>query len=253
MKRVIAFCNRKGGTGKTTTAVNVSTALAHMGRKVMLIDLDPQSHVGLSFGVSPKSVSDDISGWLLKRSSITDLLVDTYLENLKIVPATGNLWKFEQSFKMKDGARDLLSRRVEELNGSFDYVVFDTPPTVGLLTVSALVACKEVYVPMQTHFLSMEGLAETLSLLSKVRQRCNPSLALRGIILTFYRENTLLSRTVVDELKKNLGSRVLLHPVRTNVALAEAPGHGHTIFQHDLTSNGANDYSAIAKQIEGLL
>ena len=253
MSRVLAFCNRKGGTGKTTTAVNVSSALAHMGRKVMLIDLDPQSHIGLSFGISPRNVKDDITGWILNGKDIGEIAVDTYLDNLKIVPATDKLWKFEQAYRSNHEARNLLSRRIGELNGSYDYIVFDTPPTVGLLTVSALIACREVYVPMQTHFLSLEGLAEVLTLLSKVKQQCNPSLALKGIILTFYRENTLLSRTVVDEIKRNLGGRVLMHPVRTSVALAEAPGYGRSIFQHDRQSNGASDYSAIAKQIEGLL
>jgi len=223
-----------------------------MGRKVMLIDLDPQSHIGLSFGISPRKVNDDITGWILRGKDIGEITVDTYLENLKIVPATSKLWQFEQTYRSDHEVRDLLSRHTKQLNGSFDYVVLDTPPTVGLLTVSALIACKEVYVPMQTHYLSLEGLAEMLTLLSKVRKNCNPSLALKGIILTFYKENTLLSRTVVDEIKKTLGVGVLLHPVRSNVALAEAPGYGRTIFQHDHRSNGATDYSAIAKQIEGL-
>lgn len=252
MSRVIAFCNRKGGTGKTTTAVNVSSALAHMGRKVLLLDLDPQSHIGLSFGIAPQNVKDDITAWILDEKKLGEIAVDTYLENLKIVPATSKLWEFEQTYRSNHEVRDLLSERAKMLNGSFDYIVLDTPPTVGLLTVSALIACKEVYVPMQTHFLSLEGLAEMLTLLSKVRKTCNPSLALKGIILTFYKENTRLSRTVVEEIKKTLGMRVLLHPVRSNVALAEAPGYGRTIFQHDHRSNGANDYSAIAKQIEGL-
>ena len=252
MKRILAFCNRKGGTGKTTTAVNVSSALAHMGRKVLLVDLDPQSHVGLSFGILPANVEEDASAWMLRRKEIDDVALDTYLDNLKIIPATRRLLKFERDFIKRADARTLLSRRVKELNGRFDYVVFDTSPTISLLTLSALIACVEVYVPMQTHFLSLEGLAEMLALISKVRQHYNPDLGLRGVIPTFYRANTNLSKVVFAEIAQTLGNRSILHPVRENVALAEAPGHGRTIFQYNHRCNGASDYAAIAKQIEGI-
>ncbi len=252
MKRVLAFSNRKGGSGKTTTAVNVAAALAHKGNSVLVIDADPQSHTTVSFGISPREVQSDLYSVLVEGKDLNEVVKETYLKNLKLVPATRRLSVYERNYSRTKEARTLLAERLASLNGHYDYVVLDTPPTLSLLTVASLIASSEVFIPMQTHFLCLEGLAEMMTLISKINKLYNQDLKLKGIIPTFFKERTRMSRSIISEIKKNLGESIILHPVRVNISLAEAPSFGKTIFQYRLKSHGAFDYLSIAKQIEGL-
>ena len=252
MKRILSVSNRKGGSGKTTTTVNIAAALAHQGKEVLVVDADPQAHTSLSLGIKPKDVSLDLYSLLVDKREPEEVMADTYLKQLKVIPASRRLTIYERTFSATKEARHSLCERLQDLNGRFDYVIFDTPPTLSLLTISALIASEEVYVPMQAHFLSLEGLVEMVTLISKINKLYNPKLKLRGIIPTFYKERTRLSQAIIAEIKKNLGEGIILHPVRVNVALAEAPSFGKTIFQYRLKSHGAFDYLSIAKQIEGL-
>ncbi len=250
MKRIISLCNRKGGSGKTTSAVNISAALAHRGKEVLVIDADPQAHTTLSFGITPSDIKADLVSVLAEKKDLKEVMVETYLENLKVVPASRRLTFYERNYARTEEARSALSQRLGEMNGQFDYVIFDTAPTLGLLTIAALIASGEVLVPMQTHFLSMDGLAAVISLIGKLNKLYNPELKLKGIIPTFCKEKTRLSRSTIHEIKDTLGESMVFHPVRVNISLAEAPGFGKTIFQYKLKSRGAYDYLAIADQIE---
>ncbi len=250
MCRAISISNRKGGSGKTTTAVNVAAALAHRGRKVLIVDLDPQAHTTLSLGVRERASRGGVHSVLAGSQCIPDALTDTYLESLKLLPGSRHVAEFERLHAESADIRTLLRDRLAEDGESFDYVVFDTPPLFSCLTISALVASSEVYVPMQAHFLGLEGLAAVVRLVRAIRGRYARDLDIRGVIPTFFRESERLGRRVVAEVRKSLGESIVLHPIRVNVALAEAPSHGQTIFQYNLKSNGARDYYNLAGQIE---
>lgn len=252
MTRIISISNRKGGSGKTTTAVNVSAALAHRGKSVLIIDADPQAHTTLSFGIRQRDVHEDLYSVLAEGKCPQEVMAHTYVERLKIIPATRRLHDYERSYARNKDSRLILSKQLAGLNGDFDYLVIDTPPTLSLLTVSSLIASEEVYIPMQTHFLCLEGLAEMIGVVRKIRAAYGTRLAIKGIIPTFYKERTRLSKMILQDIAKNLGRRIILHPVRVNISLAEAPSFGKTIFQYNMNSNGARDYLAVAQQIESL-
>ncbi len=249
MSRVCVIANRKGGSGKTTTAVNTAAALAHRGRNVLIIDMDPQAHTTLSLGRSEARSKPGLQDVLQGSCKTEDVLTDTYARRLKLIASARRLHDYERNNATKREARTTLRDRLTQIRDNFDFIIIDTPPTLGLLTVSALIAGDEVYVPLQTHFLSMEGLAEMVTIVKKVRNAYSTNLSVRGVIPTFYREKTRLSSGILDQIRGSLGN-VILHPVRQNISLAEAPGFGKTIFQYALRSNGAADYLAVAKQIE---
>ena len=250
MRRIISISSRKGGSGKTTTAVNVSAALALKGSRVIVIDADPQAHATVSLGITPERVNMDLSSLLMDRAGIEDCTISTYLKGLKLIPANKNLIEFERNYSTKKEARTILSEKISSIIKMYDYIVFDTPPTFSLLTLSALIAANNVYIPMQTHFLALEGLAEMVRLIYKINRFYNPHLRLKGIIPTFYKEKTNLAKRITNEIKNNLGEHIIMHPIRVNIALAEAPAYGKTIFQYKLKSHGAYDYYRLAEQIE---
>ncbi len=253
MQRILSISNRKGGSGKTTTAVNISAALAHMGNNVLLIDTDPQAHATLSLGIKSREKGKDLYTLLTNGKQLGEIIHDTYLKTLKIIPASRKLTAFERDFSKMKEARLLLANTVERISSEFEYIIFDTPPTLTLMNISALIASNEVFIPMQTHFLAMEGLAEMVQLINQIRKIYNPNIKIKGIIPTFFKEKTKLSRSIILEIIKNLGKGIILHPVRVNISLAEAPGYGKTIFQYNAKSNGAYDYLTIAKQIKDKL
>ncbi len=248
MARIIAFSNCKGGTGKTTTTVNVSAALAHRGTRVLVVDSDPQGHATLSLGIQASRVKKDLYSFLLADEGPLDAILETYLNRLKIIPATKKLAIFEKRYSGIKEARTYLSERLAGVAKMFDYIIIDTPPTLSLLTFSALIACDEVIIPVQAHFLGMKGLLDMVRLLYKIRQLYKPELELKGIIPTFFNEKTRLSKAIITEIKKNFGENAILHPVRTNISPAEAPMFGKSIFQYNQKSTGAIDYLRIADQ-----
>lgn len=249
MSRRLVFTNRKGGCGKTTTSVNVAAALAHMGARVLVIDTDPQAHATMSLGVSQNDLTGDLSHVLEGRSSPEDIRKSTYIPRLTVLPASRRLAEFERRYGEGDDARFWMRDHLSGVMDSVDYVVFDTPPTTQLLTIGSLIAGNEAYIPMQAHFLSMEGMIEIIELVDQIQEHDNPSLAVRGIIPTFYQSEAEFSEELIVELRRNLGEELILKPIHHNLALAEAPGQGHTIFQHQLRSEGAVDYYKVALQI----
>jgi len=251
MTRIIAISNRKGGTGKTTTSVNLSAALAHNGARVLLIDADPQGHSTISLGIVPDRNHPDLTSLLVEKKQPKEIMIKTYLDNLKIIPAGRRLLNYERSYAHEKKAWTLLAERLGSLNGNFEYIILDTPPTLSLMMVSSLIASTEVIIPMQTHFLGLEALAEMVSLVSRINRLYNPELKIKGIVPTFYKERARLSQSVIEQISKNLGPHIILHPVRVDISLAEAPSFGKTIFQYSMKSNGAYDYLAIARELEG--
>ncbi len=249
-KRYLIFANRKGGCGKTTTAVNVAHALARNKRRVLLFDMDPQAHATISLGIHPGRTDHHIGELLEGEIGLGDLITPTQMENLHLAPSSPDLTAYEIAFAPKEGSEIRLYERIDNATEGFEYLIFDPPPTVGLLAVSSLVAAREVFIPMPMHFLAMEGLAEMMRLIYRINATWNPNLRLGGIIPTFYNRNTCIARQISADIAQNFGESKLLPGIRMNISLAEAPAHGRSIFDHAPRSAGAKDYDFLTQIIE---
>jgi len=251
-QRRIAFANRKGGCGKTASAVNIAAGLALCNRKVLLIDCDAQAHATISLGFSPYNLDLSLYDLLAGNNiDIDDVLKKIQWPNgLFLIPATSQLSALELEGPI---ARSRLANNLSSSSiNHFDYIIFDPPPTVGMLSIMSLMSAKEVMIPVQTHFLSMEALAEMVRFIYQMNATLNPELRISAIIPTFYNRTMQLSIEVVEDIKKNFGEALVLPPVRQNVALAEAPGFGQCIFHYAPSSIGAKDYKQLAKIIDSL-
>ncbi|MBU8913960.1 MAG: ParA family protein [Spirochaetales bacterium] len=252
MGRTIAIGNRKGGSGKTTTSVNLAAALAHKGRKVLLVDADAQGHSALSLGSTVTPGQKTLFDVLVNGVEPEETVRSTYLSTFHLIPGGSRLATYERDHATDPSARLRLAERLDSMRERYDYVLIDTPPTLGLMTICSLIASTDVLVPMQAHFLAMEGLAETIRVLGGIEKYYHSAVRLLGVIPTFYQANARLSRAIIGQIRDRLGESAVLHPIRTNIALAEAPSHGMTIFQYQPRSNGAYDYLHLANQVENL-
>jgi chromosome partitioning protein len=252
--RRLIFTNRKGGCGKTTTTVNVAAALAHMGHRVLVVDTDPQAHATMSLGIPQGAIEHDLSTVAEGRSSAHAALKTSYVPRLNVIPASRRLIEFERRYADHSQAQWWFRERLADLMDEFEYTIFDTPPTTQLLTMGALIAGREAFIPMQAHFLAMEGMIEIIELAEEVQRKQNPDLVIRGIIPTFVEADGVSSGSdeILGELRRRLGEEMLLRPIHLNRELAEAPGEGRTIFQHSLRSAGALDYYRVALQIRNM-
>lgn len=253
-QRRIVFANRKGGSGKTVTSVNVAAGLALAGNRVLLVDCDPQAHSSLSLGLSPYTTRNTLYDLLAGSDSSLKPFIKP-LESpsgLAVLPASGQLAAYELEHSHDPAARSRLATLLLSTRetADFDYILLDVPPNVGLLTIMAMVLAREIIIPMQTHFLAMEGLAEMVRFVYQINATLNPDLVISGIVPTFYTHNTKLGRRVLQELEKNFGPEVILPPVRQNINLAEAPSFGQSIFAYAPSSHGAKDYQAIVARLE---
>jgi chromosome partitioning protein len=257
--RIIALMNQKGGVGKTTTTVNLGAALAEAGKRVCLIDLDPQAHLTINYGVDP---SPDMI-------SLYDVLVDGrgFLEAVRkvddkiaLVPGSIDLAAAEIELVSVIGRETILKEKLESAQHDFDYILLDCPPSLGLLTINALAFATEVIIPMQAHFLALQGVAKLLETVQLVGRRMNPRLKVSGIVLTMFDAQTKLTMEVVNELQSFIesangqplpwaGARIFKSRIRRNIKLAESPSFGQTIIQYEPTSNGAADYRALAREV----
>ncbi len=257
--RVIALMNQKGGVGKTTTTVNLGACLAELGKKVCLIDLDPQAHLTINYGLEPSP----------ELLSLYDMLVDdrSFLETLHridkhvaLIPSSIDLAAAEVELVSILGREMLLKKKLEAAQHDFDFILLDCPPSLGLLTINALATAGEVIIPMQPHFLALQGVGKLLETVSLVSRRMNPKLKVSGIVLTMFDATTKLSNEVVNDLNgfiegakgKNLPwseARVFKTKIRRNIKLAESPSFGQTILAYEPQSNGAVDYRALAKEV----
>jgi chromosome partitioning protein len=223
MNRTLVFTNRKGGVGKTTTTVNVAAALAHIGHTVLVIDADPQSHATMSLGIHRNKIRYDLSDVAFGRIEPMSALQQSYIPRLRILPATRRLADFERRHADDAEARFWFQEALDPIKPQFDFICFDTPPTTQLLTMGALIASDEAYVPLQTHFLAVEGLVEITELIELVRSRFQPGLALAGIIPTFFEQQSETGKKIVRELEEQFGAGGVLRPIRVSRDLAEAP------------------------------
>lgn len=251
----IAFINQKGGVGKTTSTINIGAGLARMGKKVLLVDFDPQANLTYSFGIQPESLQKTCYELIKAVATKQKFSADTFLLELNIgakdkvflLPSSIGLSGFENDIK-DHAQRNFLFREVLKCFGKFDYILVDCPPSLGILTVNVLSAVQEVYIPVQTEFFALQGLGQISNVVKVVSQALNPSLKLAGVIGTKF-NNRKLHKDVMTYLKDTFKDVVFKTVIRENIALAEAPSFGKDIYSYSPKSNGAKDYALLCKEI----
>ena len=247
--KVIAIINQNGGVGKSTTAINLSAALGEMGKQVLLIDLDPQGNSSSGLGVEKNRVSRCIYDALLNDIPLTDIIIPDVSKGLDVVPATINLAGAEVELVSEMARENRLKDAIGPMRARYDYVFIDCPPSLGLLTINALVAADKLLIPIQCEFYALEGVTKLLDSMKRVKSRLNPSLDIYGVLLTMSDNRTTLSRQVSDEVRRFFGKIVFETSIPRTVKLSEAPSFGQPITQYDPTGKGAQSYIDLAKEV----
>lgn len=247
--KIISISNQKGGVGKTTTAVNLATALAAINKKVLVLDLDPQGNATVSFGVDRKNVPKNMYQVLMGAETLSSAIVWTQIPNLSVVASSRNLAGVDHELSFQNSPQFFLKKAIEQSQLSYDYIFIDCPPAVGMLTVNALVASDSVIVPVQCEYLALEGVADLMKTIERVKKNFNPSLELQGILLTMFDGRTGLSEVVAQDVCGYFGSKVYKSVIPRNVRVSEAPSHGKPILLYDFKSKGAQAYINLAKEV----
>jgi chromosome partitioning protein len=245
--RIISLTNEKGGVGKTTCTLNLGAALVSLGKKCLLFDLDQQMALTYSFGIPPDQVKESIYEVLRGEAKLDAAMWRQLNTNLFVVPASPKLAGFDVEMANEVGSQVLLKEIVSGVN-SFDYILFDCPPSLGMMVVNALTAATEVFVPMQAEFLSMQGMARLLEIVERVKKRLNSSLEITGIIGTMYDQRRILNREVIAKVEEHFPGKIL-GVVRDCISLAEAPSRGWDILAYRPNSLGAQDFMALAQRV----
>jgi chromosome partitioning protein len=245
--RTFAVINQKGGTGKTTTAINLSAALGELKKKVLLIDMDPQASATLWLGkdANQKGLLDVFTD----EQELADLIIENTSPGVDFIPSSSWLIGLEKALAGDIGVESIFREALEGLPKKWDYIMIDCPPSLGLISISALVSVKEVIVPVEAHVMALTGLGQLMKTIERVKQRLNPELIVSAVLPCRVRSQTRLAKEVIETLKKHFGGQLLNTVIRENIKLAEAPSFEQPITQYDSHSNGAKDYRAAAKEI----
>ena len=251
MSEIIAVMNQKGGWGKTTTVVNTATSLAVMGKSVLVIDMDPQGNATTSFGIDKTKLENTIYDAIIGDVSVKKVTIPTFIKNLFIVPSNISLSGAGVELSKKENYHIVLKETLKDLPPLFDYIFIDLPPSLGVITVNALVAADSVLIPIQAEYYALEGVADLINTINLVKKRLRTPVPIKGILLTLYDKRTRLSKDVYKELKNHFGSTNLLFNtvIPRNIRLAEAPSYGKPCLIYDPESTGTKAYLSLAKEI----
>lgn len=249
MAHVIAIINQKGGVGKSTTAINLAAALGDLGKRVLVVDFDPQGNATSGFGVDKDQLEDDVYEALMNSVPLSNVVVSSPVENVDIAPATIQLAGAEIELVSVMARESVLRYVLDSVRDQYDYIFIDCPPSLGLLTVNSLVAADSLLIPIQCEFYALEGLSKLLESMRMVKGRLNPSLEVFGVVMTMFDARTTLSKQVVEEVRDYFGDKVFQSVIPRNVKLSEAPSHGLPVNLYAPSSKGALAYESLAKEV----
>ena len=247
--RVIAIANQKGGVGKTTTTINLGAAIAESGKKVLIIDLDPQSNTTTGLGISTKELNSSIYRVIIEENTASETIIGVGIKNLQLLPSSLELAGAEIELVTAFSREQRLTRALDEVVSDYDFILIDCPPALGLLTVNALCFANEVIVPIQCEYYALEGLGQLVGNVDLVKSNLNPDLEISKIVLVMYDSRTKISKQVADEVREYFGERVCNQIIPRSVRLSEAPSYGQPITVFDPTSRGAVAYKELAKEV----
>lgn len=248
MGKIISFSNQKGGVGKTTTCVNMAAYLATMGKKVLLVDVDPQGNATTGLGFSKSSLKKSVYRVLIEEEPVKTNVLPSELESMFILPANIDLAGAEVELVYKKGREKVLANALKPVKQDYDYILIDCPPSLGLITINALAAADSVVIPIQSEYYALEGLSQLMNTVSLVRQHLNKNLQVEGVVLTMYDSRSLISKQIAAEIKKYFTKKLYEIVIPRNVRLSEAPSHGKPIVLHDPKCAGARAYAALTEE-----
>ena len=249
MTHIIAIANQKGGVGKTTTAVNLSAALAEAGKKVLVVDMDPQGNTTAGFGIEKTELEKTVYDMMIDECTAKEAVINTQYQNLDVLPSNIDLSGAEIELLEVDDKEYILKKGIASIKKKYDFIIIDCPPALSILTINALTTADSVLVPIQCEYYALEGLSLLIHTIDLVKERLNSSLYIDGVVFTMFDSRTNLSNQVVENVKENLTSRVYDTVIPRNVRLAEAPSFGMSIIEYDDKSAGAESYRKLAQEV----
>ena len=249
MGRIIAIANQKGGVGKTTTSINLSAALGAKGKKVLVIDTDPQGNTTSGYGIDKNELDYSVYDLMLGECSVHDCIIKNVINNVSIIPSNVDLSAIEIELIGKEQKEYILKKEIDYVKDMYDFIIIDCPPSLSMLTINSMTTANSILVPIQCEYYALEGLSDLLHTVNLVQERLNPELAMEGVVFTMFDARTNLSNQVVENVKNYLGQNVYKTVIPRNVRLAEAPSYGQPINVYDPKSAGAEAYAMLADEV----